>query len=36
VNGTVGIIGAAGNGLVGHVTTPSFDNTAFTITTRPT
>jgi hypothetical protein len=39
VNGTVGIIGAAGNGGVngiGHVTIPSFDNTAFTITTRPT
>jgi hypothetical protein len=38
VTGTVGIIGAAGNGGVngvGHVTTPSFDNTAFTITTRP-
>jgi hypothetical protein len=38
VVGTVGILGAAGNGGVngvGHVTTPSFDNTAFTITTRP-
>jgi hypothetical protein len=38
VAGTVGIIGAAGNGGVngvGHATTPSFDNTAFTITTRP-
>ena len=35
VVGTVGVIGAAGNGVVGHVTTPSFDNTAFTITTRP-
>jgi hypothetical protein len=35
VVGTVGILGAAGNGVVGHVTTPSFDNTAFTITTRP-
>jgi hypothetical protein len=35
VVGTVGILGAAGNGIVGHVTTPSFDNTAFTITTRP-
>ena len=38
VVGTVGVIGAAGNGGVngvGHVTTPSFDNTAFTITTRP-
>ena len=38
VVGTVGILGAAGNGGasgVGHATTPSFDNTAFTITTRP-
>jgi hypothetical protein len=38
VAGTVGIIGAAGNGGtsgVGNATTPSFDNTAFTITTRP-
>ena len=38
VVGTVGILGAAGNGGVngvGHVTTPSFENTAFTITTRP-
>jgi hypothetical protein len=35
VVGTVGVIGAAGNGVIGHVTTPSFDNTAFTITTRP-
>jgi hypothetical protein len=30
--GTVGILGTAGNG---DATTPSFDNTAFTITTRP-
>jgi hypothetical protein len=38
VVGTVGTLGAAGNGGVngvGHATTPSFDNTAFTITTRP-
>ena len=38
VVGTVGILGAAGNSGasgVGHATTPSFDNTAFTITTRP-
>jgi hypothetical protein len=38
VVGTVGTLGAAGNGGVngvGHVTTPSFENTAFTITTRP-
>ena len=35
VVGTVGVIGAAGNGVIGHVTIPSFDNTAFTITTRP-
>ena len=38
VVGTVGIIGAAGNGGangVGNAGTPSFDNTAFTITTRP-
>jgi hypothetical protein len=38
VVGTVGIIGAAGNGGtsgVGNASTPSFDNTAFTITTRP-
>jgi hypothetical protein len=36
--GTVGILGAAGNGGasgVGNAGTPSFDNTAFTITTRP-
>ena len=36
--GTVGILGAAGNGGangVGNAVTPSFDNTAFTITTRP-
>jgi len=35
VAGTVGIIGAAGNGVVGHAPSASFDNTAFTITTRP-
>jgi hypothetical protein len=38
VVGTVGILGAAGNGGasgVGNAVTPSFDNTAFTITTRP-
>jgi hypothetical protein len=35
---TVGIIGAAGNSRtngVGHLPIPSFDTTAFTITTRP-
>jgi hypothetical protein len=38
VVGTVGTIGAAGNGSInsiGNTTIPSFDNTAFTITTRP-
>ena len=38
VVGTVGIIGAAGNGGangIGNAGTPSFDNTAFTITTKP-
>lgn len=38
VVGTVGILGAAGNGGVngvGHAPSASFDNTAFTITTRP-
>ena len=36
--GSVGIIGAAGNGganSVGHASTGSFDTTAFTITTKP-
>jgi hypothetical protein len=37
-SGAVGILGAAGNGGsngVGHAPVASFDNTAFTITTRP-
>jgi hypothetical protein len=33
--GSVGIVGTAGNGSVGHTPIASFDTTSFTITTRP-